>query len=101
MDTTSHEVAEEMRCIAEFALEQRCLKIPFHGYAKKIISQGWRSLNQSQQEAFIKVAVPLTKRECRCCGNELEAGELLLGGKYCASCENRIAKDEAKLAREE
>jgi hypothetical protein len=100
MDIEGYEVAEEMRCIAEFALEQRCLKVPAHGIAKQIVSRGWHTLTSRQKEVFIKMAVPLTKRECCCCGNEIEAGELPLGGEYCGWCYSRIAKDEEKLARE-
>lgn len=100
MDIDGHEVAENMRWIAEFVLDQDELQGAARGIAKQIVSRGWHTLTECQREVFMEVASPLAKRECHCCGHELEPGELLLGGKYCASCENRIAKDEAKLARE-
>jgi hypothetical protein len=94
MDTTIYEHAEDMRCIAEFALENDCLEGAALGIAKQITSLGWDTLTPRQQEVFEAVALPATRRECWRCGNEIIATELCFGGEVCGWCDHQLAKDD-------
>ena len=94
MDGTENDYAEDMRCIAEFALEEECLEGAVLGIAKQITDKGWNSLTSRQQEVFNTIAISATRRECKRCGTGIAPSELCLGGDYCGWCDHQMGKGD-------
>ncbi len=92
MDPTDYEYDEEMRCAAEFLLDEGILEGATEGIAKQITSKGWAKLTSRQQEVFIEYALPKAQRDCKRCHGEIPLTELGVGGDYCSWCDHQIDK---------